>query len=748
MDSTAIIRHLGNSTAILAALLLSVGGAGAATPEEKCEDAVAVQGRNFFKKHYKAISKCEEGKAKGLILPGVNCRPADGPVTHLDTDGKLDDARMKLDEKLTDKCTGATIANVTVGEPCDQETMLTDLIDCVADDVYGAAADNLIDTVFDQTPALSTNEERNCQKTISKEAEKLARSHMTQRRSCAKKFLNGKAAICPDGKTTAKLDQARGKAQAKIGGKCPAPQLAGDIDFGFPCDSYEITVFDRDGVTNNNLITLDQRMIRCISAASAGSGEIGADVGYPLPDASPFSYGVTAGDATDSAFIAWTRTDGPGAVTIDVATDPDFTTIVHTDSLPPDGPADNAVRTDVTGLSADTQYYYRFTQGGQTSRTGRIRTAPSSGGPITFAFTGDSNAFFKPFAVLEEITSADPDLWLYVGDTIYGDDDRSGTGVATVRSDYHVKYKENRSDRALRDLMANVGTVSMWDDHEVTNDFAGTDPGVQVQMGEGNQAFRDYMPIREDIGDSELLYRSFRWGDVAEFFLLDARQYRSLSAFQSEATCGEGECDVTGDPCSVDSDCDPFQLGQTCINIGPVLLPSHPDCVAEINDPGRTYLGATQLQWLKDGLQNSTATFKFVMNGPLLSALLFQPYDRWEGYDAERQDLLDHVTNQGIDNVIFLSTDIHAAIINDAVSGTTIRELVAGAIGMDPIFRELPAAVEAVVSSLPGLFPSISYFDIDRFTIATVTVTSTQATFEYRDGSGQLLKTEVIAAVP
>ena len=82
----------------------------------------------------------------------------------------------------------------------------------------------------------------------------------------------------------------------------------------------------------------------------------------------------------------------------------------------------------------------------------------------------------------------------------------------------------------------------------------------------------------------------------------------------------------------------------------------------------------------------------------------------------------------GIDNVIFLSTDIHAAIINDAVSGTTVRELVAGAIGMDPIFRELPPGVLAVVSSLPGLFPSISYFDIDRFTVATATVTSTQVT--------------------
>jgi phosphodiesterase/alkaline phosphatase D-like protein len=734
---------------LMTILVLGAGAASAATPEEKCADAVAVQGRNFFKNHYKTISKCEENKAKGTLLPSVNCRPADGPVTDPTTDDKLTDARAKLDDKLTGKCTAVTIANVTVGEPCDQETLLADLLDCVADDAYGAIADNLIDTVFDATPELSTGEELNCQKTISKEAEKLARTHMTQRRACAKKLLSGKLDICPDTKATAKLDQALGKLQSKIGGKCSAAQLAGDIDFGFPCDSYELTVFDRDGVTNNNLIPLDQRMVRCISAVAAGTGGTGADVGYPLPETSPFSFGVAAGDATDSAFIAWTRTDGAGTVTLEVATDAAFTSIVHTDgSLTPDPAADNAVKTDVTGLSAATQYYYRFTQGGDTSRTGRIRTAPASGGPITFAFTGDSNAFFKPYPVLEQITNADPDLWLYIGDTIYGDDTRSGTGVATVRADYHVKYKENRNDRALRDLMANVGTVTIWDDHEVTNDFAGKDPGVGAQMAEGNQAFRDYMPIREDGGDAEQLYRSFQWGDVAEFFLLDVRQYRDLQADVTEIECNEGECDTTADPCSIDSDCDPFMLGQTCINVEPVLLPTDAACLAEIADPSREYLGATQLQWLKDGLDNSTATFKFVMNGPLISALDFLPYDRWEGYSSERQDLLDHVTNQGINNVIFLSTDIHAAIINDSVEGTTVRELVAGAIGMDPIFRELPPTVEAIVGLLPSLFSSISYYDIDRFNIATVRVTSSDVTFEYRDGSGQVLKTEVIAAVP
>ena len=113
-----------------------------------------------------------------------------------------------------------------------------------------------------------------------------------------------------------------------------------------------------------------------------------------------------------------------------MATNPDFTPVAQTLSgLIPNPARDNTIKVEVTGLTASTQYYYRFTGTGGTSRTGRIRTAPAaaSTAPFTFAFTGDSNAFFKPFAVLEGIIRDDPDLFLYVGDTIYSDDTRSGT---------------------------------------------------------------------------------------------------------------------------------------------------------------------------------------------------------------------------------------------------------------------------------------------------------------------------------
>jgi phosphodiesterase/alkaline phosphatase D-like protein len=141
------------------------------------------------------------------------------------------------------------------------------------------------------------------------------------------------------------------------------------------------------------------------------------------------------------------------------------------------------------------------------------------------------------------------------------------------------------------------------------------------------------------------------------------------------------------------------------------------------------------------------------MNGPLITNLLFLPYDRWEGYGAERTEMLEFIrnpdgntmTDDHITNVIFLSTDIHAAIYNPTVAnpgpaGGSIREIVAGAIGMDAIYRELPDSILPFVSGLPDLFPTIQFFDIDRRNYVFATADTTQATFTYRDNTGSVLR--------
>jgi phosphodiesterase/alkaline phosphatase D-like protein len=85
-----------------------------------------------------------------------------------------------------------------------------------------------------------------------------------------------------------------------------------------------------------------------------------------------------------------------------------------------------------------------------------------------------------------------------------------------------TRYKINREDEPLRNLLASTSTYAIWDDHEVKNDFAGQDVD-QAQMAAGREAFLEYLPIRQDATDPNRLYRSFKWGKDVELFILDER---------------------------------------------------------------------------------------------------------------------------------------------------------------------------------------------------------------------------------
>ncbi len=732
------------STTIAAAAVLvaCVSPAGAAlTPLQKCQDAIAGASRKYFDARYKAQAKCQDAKA-------ASGTPADC-TTDMDVIDAIATAEAKLTAKITAKCPGVTdIAQTDLGLACKGALTISDVVDCVTDDVHGPHADRLIDTAYHDSGQITDLLLRKCQKSIGKAVRKGASARLKARAKCAKPIalVANPATRCPDAKAFLALDKARVKLVTLVETACTDAQVldaalkfggdCGDDRAGAPASVFQYITFDRVPATNNNSIAPHTRLSRCLAAATAVGGDTGAAAADALSDLNVFSYGVAAGDQTDTSFIAWTRTLAATA-DLQVATNSTFTPVLQTiPGLVPNALRDNTIKTEVTGLTASTQYYYRFVSGSDTSRTGRVRTAPvpTSTASANFVFTGDSNAFFKPFSVLEGITRDDPELFLYIGDTIYSDDTRSGTGEAMTLADYRGKYAENRDDAALRDLMASVGTATMWDDHEVTNDFYGSPFGAfGAQILAGNEAYREWMPIREDGGDPMQLYRSVKWGDLAEFFLIDCRQYRDPQAYVTEPAC---------------------------LNMGePEVIPPAGACMSEINDPGRTYLGAAQKAWLKSALAASTAKWKFIMNGPVLMNLTFLPYDRWEGYAAERTELLEFIrnpdgntmTDDHLTNVVVLSTDIHAAIYNPSVTnpgpaGGAIPEIVAGAIGMDAIYRELPPVILPFVPSLPGLFPAIQFFDIDRRNYVHIAASTTQATFTYRDNTGSVLKTIVLTA--
>ena len=87
-------------------------------------------------------------------------------------------------------------------------------------------------------------------------------------------------------------------------------------------------------------------------------------------------------------------------------------------------------------------------------------------------------------------------------------------------------------------------------------------------------------------------------------------------------------------------------------------------CLAAINDPTRTMLGARQYAAFTNAIKASRATWKVIVNEVPIQQYYALPYDRWEGYAAERERLLRSL-QANTKNVVFLTTDTHANLINE-----------------------------------------------------------------------------------
>ena len=84
---------------------------------------------------------------------------------------------------------------------------------------------------------------------------------------------------------------------------------------------------------------------------------------------------------------------------------------------------------------------------------------------------------------------------------------------------------------------------------------------------------------------------------------------------------------------------------------------------------GGLYLSVDQMNWLKQTLSDSTATFKIIANsvpifdfaGTIIGNV--SANDRWQGYPAQRSEVLSHIRNDNITGVAWLSGDVHFGAI-------------------------------------------------------------------------------------
>src|SRR5204862_5075480 len=203
-----------------------------------------------------------------------------------------------------------------------------------------------------------------------------------------------------------------------------------------------------------------------------------------------------------------------------------------------------------------------------------------------------------------------------------------------------------------------------WNAHEFVNDFSPPEMGNALYQA-GARAFLDYMPTTYTAKNG--IYRSFRWGKNAEVFFLDERSFRSAKA-SANHVCDNPD---TGQP-----DLAPA-APQRIRNLFGAIEPSFKQptpaaCLAALNDPGRTMLGAAQYARFTSAIKRSRATWKVVVNEVPIQQFYALPYDRWEGYEAERLKLV-HFLPANVRNVVFLTTDDHANLV-DTVKYTTLED--------------------------------------------------------------------------
>jgi alkaline phosphatase D len=484
---------------------------------------------------------------------------------------------------------------------------------------------------------------------------------------------------------------------------------------------------------------MDRRAFLRLSGAGAGlvaAARLQRGLAVAALDATaPFGYGVASGDPLASSVIVWTRvtpgTDAlPGSgvgrplpVEWQVASDERFRKVVRSGRVMSSRGSDHTIKADVSGLEPDTTYHYRFRALGEISPAGSTRTAPPARAALDslrFGLASCSNyegGYFAGYRYLAE--RDDLAFVLHMGDYLYEYAPGAygpGPDIGRVHepdheivslADYRIRHALYKTDPDLQSCHAAHPFVTAWDDHEVTNDTyrngaENHQPDEEGKFGrrrrDAYRAYFEWMPIRlpSPGGDPTRIYRRLQFGRLADLHMLDTRQYRHRQA--------AGATDEA------------------------------------IDDPERTITGDPQMAWLKKGLSRNGVQWRLVGTQVQIAPVetgedIPLNVDTWDGYRADRQELLQHLVDNDIPDVAFLTGDIHSSWACDVpldattypVTPSACVELVGTSItsdNLDEITGSPPRTSSiAAENGLRADNPHIKYVELDSHGYSVVEAT-------------------------
>jgi alkaline phosphatase D len=338
-----------------------------------------------------------------------------------------------------------------------------------------------------------------------------------------------------------------------------------------------------------------------------------------------FGHGVASGDPLADAVIIWTRvtpsdTGAEAQVGWVVATDEAMSNVVASGSVYTDSRRDFTVKVDVTGLNADTLYYYQFAgKDGAVTPVGQTRTLPvGSVDSVKLAVCSCANLPAGYFNVYNEIANSDADVVVHLGDYIYEyGANEYPPAAAQVRdpdplvetltlTHYRARYAKYRTDTALQLAHQKKPFICVWDDHELANDtWKGgaenhdEDEGsFEERRAAAIQAYHEWLPIRSG-GDTAKIWRAFEFGNLVNLTMLDTRMYArdKVLSYSDYTTIVDGKPVI---------DAAAFQ--------------------AALADQGRGLLGSEQQQFAIGSIFNNNATWQ-VLGQQVLMGRIFIPQE-------------------------------------------------------------------------------------------------------------------------
>ncbi len=390
----------------------------------------------------------------------------------------------------------------------------------------------------------------------------------------------------------------------------------------------------------------------------------------------PFTLGVASGSPNHHSVVLWTRlmpdvnsgqsyfATADVTVLWEVADDEHFKVNRRSGQVVALASLAHSVHLELEGLQSDRWYFYRFQLGDTQSTVGRTRTLPHPEAMVQklrVAYASCQRWEHGYFSAYDHMAQENLDMVLFLGDYIYEYAGAANAvrlptgGWVTSLSDYRERYALHKSEKGLQAMHAQCPWLVTWDDHEVSNDYAGLVRGQSgnisfdfaAQRARAYQAFYEHMPLRASAltksidgltrGAEMRIYGQVPYGKLANLYLLDDRQYRDRQVCNKLGGFGSGWVD--------------------------------PDQCAEWLDPQRTLLGGPQEQWLYQSFANARNDDRvwnvvaqqtiFGRRDYKLGAGLSLWNDGWDGYSAARQRMTQSMQTHALKNPVLIGGDVH-----------------------------------------------------------------------------------------